>query len=80
VTQEERQSLMREAINDEMFVNDLKEVMNDFAHADFDEIRSLDEMSADSQREAAMILWAIRDRTLPLEVSMKDLIEEGRYR
>lgn len=80
MTKEDRQSLMREAMNDEMFVADLKEVMDDFKHADFEELKSLDEMSSDTPREVALRMRAMRDRMPVLDVSIKDLIEEGRYR
>ncbi len=79
---DERYALMCEAMNDEMFVADLKEVRDDFRHADFEEIEGLDGelTSSDAQREAALRLRAIRDRMPVLDVSIKDLIEEGRYR
>jgi hypothetical protein len=35
-TKEEKYAFMREAIKDEMFLADLKEVMDDFQHADFE--------------------------------------------
>ena len=79
---DERYALMQEAMNDEMFVADLKEVMDDFKHADFEEVEGINETEASSevQREAALRLRAIRDRMPVLDVSIKDLIEEGRYR
>lgn len=37
-TREEKYALMREAVSDEIFLADLKEVMADFQHADFERI------------------------------------------
>ena len=82
MTKDERQALMRDAMNDEMFVADSEEIMDDFKHADFEEIKDISEIeaSSDVQREAADRLRAIRDRMPVLDVSIKELIEEGRYR
>ena len=75
-------ALMQEAMNDEMFVADSEEIMDDFKHADFEEIKDISEIeaSSDVQREAADRLRAIRDRMPVLDMSIKELIEEGRYR
>ena len=35
---DKRYALMREAVNDELFLADLKEVMDDFQYADFERI------------------------------------------
>lgn len=37
-TREEKYTLMREAVKDEMFLADLKEVMEDFQYADFERV------------------------------------------